>query len=353
MSTSRDSHWMARAIELSRRGFPAPNPRVGCVLVRDGQLIGEGWHEYAGGAHAEAAAVAAAGECRGATAFVTLEPCNHVGRTPPCSQLLIEAGISEVVVACPDPNPVARGGADTLRAAGIKVRMGTLARASAEINERFLAAMRLRRPFVLLKAAMTVDAKVAREDGRSKWITGERTRLEGRRLRAELGCVLVGARTVVCDDPQLTARIDGVRNEPLRVILDPDRLLSGAEKVFHQPGKTLHVVRQELASGGRLGVQAREGGFDLGELLARLMAEHRVTGILVEGGPTTAARFIRAGLADGLELFIAPKLFGAGLPWPDPKLMAGFEPPLLALRNVRRIDGDLHLSYRISGLEGT
>lgn len=301
--------WMRRAIELSSRGFPAPNPHVGCVLVRDGEVVGEGWHEYAGGPHAEVNALTAAGDrARGATAFVTLEPCNHTGRTGPCSEALIRAGVREVVVACPDPNPKAAGGAERLRSVGIPTEVGFLAEEAAAANPQFFFAMQHRRPRFVLKAGVSLDGRIALPTGESQWITGPEARAQAHRLRAECGAVLVGRRTVELDNPQLTARIPGVVNPPLRVVLDPNFRLTGQERVFDDQAETWHIT----------------GEIDLPALAERLF-QHGVTGVLIEGGATTAGHFLRQGLADRLELFVAPKLLGSGPAW-----LNGLEIPNLA-----------------------
>lgn len=317
---------MRRAIALSRRGMPAPNPHVGCVIVRDGEVVGEGYHHYTGDLHAEANALNAAGEAaRGATAYVTLEPCNHFGRQPPCSEALIAAGVARVIVACPDPNPKAAGGLAKVAAAGIETKIGFLEAEAAAVNQQFLFAVRHRRPRVVLKAAASLDGRIALPSGESQWITGEAARKEGHRLRVECGAVLVGRRTVELDDPQLTARIPGVVNQPLRVVLDPHARLKGTERVFDASAPTRHVT----------------GPIDLPALLSDLY-ESGVKGLLVEGGAVTAASFVRANLVDRLELFLAPKVLGDGPSW-----LQGLDLPSLAdtphirIRETRRVGSDL------------
>lgn len=337
-------NWMRRAIELSRRGFPAPNPHVGCVIVRAGQIVGEGWHDHAGGPHAERVALDHAAEAaRGADVYVTLEPCAHQGRTPPCADALIAAGVARVIVACPDPNPRASGGAERLREAGIRVETGMLESEAAEANATFLAAHRLGRPFVTLKAAITIDGFMARADGTSQWITGPEAREEGHRLRAEMGVVLVGRRTVAHDDPQLTARLPGVVNQPLRVVLDPYARLTGAERVFRAPGESWHVVLEGHAQRAEhLPCPGADGTLDLGELLA-LLRDRGHVGVLVEGGATTLRAFIDAGFSDEIHLFQAPITFGEGLRWcpggsPVDRSFAALPPS--------RVGPDLHLRWR-------
>lgn len=300
-----DLEFMRRAVRLAGNGFPAPNPRVGCVLVAGGQVVGEGWHRAAGTPHAEANALAEAGErARGATAYVTLEPCHHHGRTPPCSLALAQAGVARVVFAVPDPNPKAQGGAAFLRAQGIEVVEGVLRAEAEAANRVWLTAVRRGRPYVCAKAAVTADGFMARLDGSSKWITGESARAEGHRLRAEMGAVLVGWQTVVRDEARLTARVAGVERPVTRIVLDPHGHLTGQEPLFAEPGD-VHVLRAE--PGEPLpwtGVQILQG-----------LWQHGVTSVLVEGGPRTLATFLAEGLVDELHLFLAPTEFGEGIPW--------------------------------------
>ncbi len=327
--TEDDARFMRRAIELSKNGFPAPNPHVGCVLVRDGETVGEGWHEHAGGPHAEVAALVGA-NATGADAYVTLEPCNHRGRTGPCSVALIEAGVKRVVFACPDPNLEAVGGGERLRGAGIEVASGLLSEEAAQANEQFLFALNHRRPLIVLKAACSLDGRIALPNGESKWITGEAARREGHRLRAELGSVLVGRKTVEIDDPQLTARIEGVVNPPTRIVLDPNSRLKGTERVFDDSAPTIHVT----------------GPINLQELLASLF-EKSITGILVEGGAVTMGHFIRAGLHDRLELFQAPKVLGDGPSWIEGLTFDSLEKaPQWHLDQVRLLGRDVWISAR-------
>ena len=321
---------MGRAIRLSRRGFPMPNPHVGCVIARDGEVVGEGWHSYAGGLHAEAVALSQAGElARESDVYVTLEPCNHHGRTPPCAEALIAAGIRRVFVAVSDPNPVAAGGTSALREAGIEVEVGLLQDEARAANRVWLSALEMQRPFVTLKAAITLDGKIARADGTSKWITGEPARRDGHRLRAEMGCVVVGANTVLADDPLLTARIRGVTNQPLRVVLDARSRLSGEDRVFGE-GNVLWI-REELEP----------------EELLRQLWGWGVRGVLVEGGGETLRRFLVSGLADRLCLYVGPKVFGEGISW----VGSGLDVPEdlgLTLGSVRRFGQDFRIEYEIS-----
>lgn len=296
--TDDDVRFMRRAIELSHNGFPAPNPRVGCVIVNGGDIVGEGWHHAAGFPHAEAMALQSTSNRNGAHVYVTLEPCNHQGRTGPCSEALILNKVARVIYACADPNPKAQGGAERLRESGIRTEQGLLEEEASVVNHQFLFAMRRKRPLVVVKAACSLDGRIALPTGESKWITGETARKEGHRLRVESGAVLVGRRTVEVDDPDLTARIVGVTNQPLRVILDPQKKLSGRERVFNESAETLWV----------------NGAIDLNQLLANLFGRG-ANGLLIEGGATTIAHFVRQGLVDRYELFLAPKLLGDGPSW--------------------------------------
>lgn len=307
---------MDLAIEIARGGFPAPNPHVGCVIVRDGRIVGQGYHRYAGAPHAEAMALEAAGSfAKGADVYVTQEPCNHFGRTPPCSEALVRAGVERVFVAVPDPNPIAQGGTHVLRKAGIEVIAGVRAHEAALGNWLYLDAMKSRRARVVAKAAVTADGFMARLDGTSKWITGPTAREEGHRLRAEMGAVLVGRRTVECDDPELTARIPDVVNQPLRIVLDPQARLRGNEKVFDSKAETVWVV----AEGRRSSETQWEIPFSISldlEVLLRRLFERGTIGVLVEGGPRTLAEFFKADLVDRVALFQSQARFGNGIPFP-------------------------------------
>lgn len=347
MANPSPEQCMRRAISLSRQGLPAPNPHVGCVVVAKGEVVGEGFHRYAGGLHAEAAALAAAGpRARGAEVFCTLEPCNHQGRQPPCTRALISAGVGKVWFACRDPNPrVAGGGAQALRESGIAVEAGLLEEEAAEANKPWLMAMRRRRPFVVLKAAMTLDGRIALPNGQSRWITGEKARRQARRLRAELGAVLVGSGTVLKDNPQLTARIRGLPNEPMRIVLDPDGAIPETAAVFRESGRALRVVSIGKTESEGLALPLKNGQFEVKELLSNLF-EMGVAGILVEGGALTLSSFLKSGMVDRLDLFIGNAAFGAGPSW------SSFEPPespaeakRWSLAHIRRLENDVWIRY--------
>lgn len=303
---------MRRAIELSRRGFPAPNPHVGCVIVRNGEIVGEGWHDFAGGPHAEVVALTMAGElARGASVYVTLEPCSHHGRTPPCTESLIEGGVKHVVFAVPDPNPRAGGGRELLSQAGIRVDSGLLAPEAIEANYRWHFAYLVGRPFVTVKAATSMDGKIASAVGESKWITGEAARFKGHLLRAEHAAILVGSQTVIADNPKLTARLEGALNQPLRVVLDGRARLTGREALFGEPGEVLWLVEGET---GKNGQTALQNGLNPSQVLA-LLWDRGITSVLIEGGPKTVSQFLSTGLVDEVHLFVAPMIMGEGKPW--------------------------------------
>lgn len=284
---------MTRALQLAATpGVPlGPNPRVGCVLLRDGQVIAEGFHRGAGTPHAEADALANA-DARGATAVVTLEPCNHTGRTGPCSQALIEAGVSRVVYAMADPNPVASGGARTLRAAGIEVAAGLHGKQAQQLNRGWLFGVRHGRPLVTWKFAATLDGRSAAADGTSQWITGAQARSDVQRLRGECDVILVGTGTASTDNPRLTVR-DGRTSQPLRAVMGL-RDLDATLRIFDKAAQTLLLRTHDPAA-------ALDELFEAGK-------RH----VWLEGGPTLAAAFLRAQLVDEVIAYFAPALLGAG-----------------------------------------
>lgn len=336
---------MARAISLARRGFPAPNPHVGCVIVQGSEIVGEGYHRYAGGPHAEVVALRKAGDrARGATAYVTLEPCNHQGRTPPCSKALMEAGIARVVAADLDPNPRAGGGLERLASSGIATSVGLLGAEARNANLLWMTAVERGWPFVVVKAAMTLDGRIATPSGESQWITGPEARREAHRLRAECGAVLVGRATVEKDNPQLTIRAVKVKNQPVRIVLDPWRKIAPGHSVFDSPGESIRIVAGDPRD-SEMKVNYQNGYLDLQDVLRGLL-ERGITSLLVEGGAHTIGSFFDAGLVDRLELFVAGKVLGAGKSWierpfPGPLSGAsGFE-----LNSVRRVGQDLWTTW--------
>ncbi|MGW1520111.1 bifunctional diaminohydroxyphosphoribosylaminopyrimidine deaminase/5-amino-6-(5-phosphoribosylamino)uracil reductase RibD [Streptomyces sp. NPDC001436] len=311
---------MRRAIELASRGLgsTSPNPVVGCVLTDPaGTVVGEGWHQRAGGPHAEVHALRAAGDAaRGATAYVTLEPCNHTGRTGPCAQALIDAGVTRVVYAVPDPNPQATGGGATLRAAGIDTTAGLLADEAEQGNAAWLTSVRLGRPHVTWKYAATLDGRSAAEDGTSRWITSAESRADVHRLRAEADAVLVGAGTLRADDPHLAVRGTDGATQPLRVVLDARAGLLPTARVLDDAAPTLIVTGEDadtrhLPGADLLRLPLHEGRIPLHRLLTELYARG-VRSVLLEGGPTLAGAFLEAGAVDRVIGYIAPALLGAG-----------------------------------------
>lgn len=338
---------MARAIELCHNGYPAPNPRVGCVIAKGDNIVGEGYHDHAGGPHAEVVALhAAQHEAEGADVFVTLEPCNHCGRTGPCSQALIEAGVASVTYAVADPNPLAKGSTERLRVAGIEVFEGVCEHEAKQANYVFLESFRLGRPVVCLKVAASLDGKIALPSGESRWITSAASREAGRRLRAEMGAVLVGAGTILADDPELTARFEGVVNQPVSVVLDPEDKVWEDAHAFMPPGRAaIRFVSPGAASYPRdRELPVADGVFHLSEVLQVLWAEG-VRGVLVEGGGFTVGQFLKSGLFERLELFLAPKVIGRGLAWSGDLEIADLADALqLRIITVSRVGEDLHLS---------
>ncbi|AJE04860.1 bifunctional diaminohydroxyphosphoribosylaminopyrimidine deaminase/5-amino-6-(5-phosphoribosylamino)uracil reductase RibD [Geobacter pickeringii] len=314
---------MRRALALARRGIgrTSPNPAVGCVIVRDGVIVGEGWHRKAGTPHAEAHALRqAAGQARGADVYVTLEPCSHYGKTPPCADALVAAGVARVFVGMVDPNPKVCGrGIGRLEAAGIEVTTGLLENESHFLNEPFIKHVTTGMPFVILKSALTLDGKTATSSGDSRWITNEKSRHYVHRLRAAVDAVMVGIGTVLADDPQLTVRIPRGR-DPLRVVVDSTLRLPGTARMLSQESTSATLVATIsgdearcalLCSAGAEVVRcaSRDGQVDLKDLLTRLGARG-VQSVLLEGGSTLAGEALRAGLIDKFVLFYAPKLLG-------------------------------------------
>jgi diaminohydroxyphosphoribosylaminopyrimidine deaminase/5-amino-6-(5-phosphoribosylamino)uracil reductase len=304
---------MRRAIALAARGLgtTSPNPVVGCVLLdAAGEVVGEGFHAYAGGPHAEIIALAQAGErARGGTAVVTLEPCNHTGRTGPCAEALIRAGVARVVIGVPDPNPVAAGGARALREAGVEVEIGVRAAEAEAVNIAWLTAVRRGWPYVVWKYAATLDGRSAAADGSSMWITSEAARMDVHALRGTVDAVMVGVGTVLADDPRLTVRNlrDGTLaiRQPLRVVVDSSGRTPADARVRDGAARTWIVTAAEVGSGP-------DGRVDLRALLSTLY-ERGVRSVLLEGGPTLAGAFLAAGLVDKVVGYVAPKLLGAGL----------------------------------------
>jgi len=344
-----DIGWMARALALATqgRGLTSPNPMVGAVVVRDGVLIAEGVHERAGGPHAEAVALTRAGErARGATLYVNLEPCNHSGRTPPCVDAIVRAGIRRVVSGTRDPNPrVAGGGTAALIAAGVEVTPGVLEREARDLNRVFFTAVARQRPHVTMKWAMTLDGKIAAFDRASRWITGPAARLEAHRLRSQSDAIVTGIGTVLADDPALTVRLDPPwPREPYRVVVDGRARFPLTATMLRggTPGRILVTVGEDapaarvaaLESAGVTVLQckSREGRVDVGDVCGRLYGLD-VTAVLLEAGSGLGGAFLDAGLVDRVAVFVAPMLLG-GAAAPVPTAGAG-----LGLGDAVRLTG--------------
>jgi len=327
MTDLDDVRYMSRALQLAGRGRCStdPNPRVGCIVVQGERIVGEGWHQFAGGSHAEVFALQAAGdEARGATAYVTLEPCCHHGRTPPCADALIAAGIGSVVVAAEDPDPrVAGRGLAALVAAGIEIRSGVMTAESEALNLGYISRQRRGRPYLRCKMGMTLDGRIATASGESQWITSEAARRDVHRLRARSSAVLTGVGTVISDDPSLTVRLEPddapeALSAPWRIILDSGLRIPQSSRMLSLPGKTLIVHGREAVVPDYL--QSRDkvtlspvacvnGRIDLAAMMEAL-ARAEVNEVLVEAGPVLSGALMSAGLVDELWLYVAPKLLG-------------------------------------------
>lgn len=361
MSFTADDHrHMAQAMQLAARGLNTthPNPRVGCVIAAGAKVVGEGWHERAGGPHAEAAALASAGDAaRGATAYVTLEPCCHTGRTPPCTTGLIAAGIRRVVYGAADPNPRVNGrGEKALVAAGIEVQGGLLAAESERLNAGFILRMRRGWPLVRTKIAASLDGRTALAGGQSQWLTGSAAREDVQRWRARSAAIMTGIGTIIADDPSLNVREAGrpAAQQPLRVILDSRYRTPPAARILAPPGDVLVVgagadVRRSAleASGARVETAALDAGrIDLPAIFHRL-GELEINEVWVEAGPTLNGALLAAGLIDELVVYQAASVLGGSARGmfdlePLPKLD---ERPEFRLQSVRRVGDDLRLIY--------
>ncbi|WP_415893207.1 bifunctional diaminohydroxyphosphoribosylaminopyrimidine deaminase/5-amino-6-(5-phosphoribosylamino)uracil reductase RibD [Neptuniibacter sp. PT8_73] len=327
-----DREYMARAIQLAKEGLytTQPNPRVGCVLVKQGSIVGEGFHYRAGEGHAEVNALRAAGEeAKGATAYVTLEPCSHYGRTPPCSEALIKAGVTRVVAAMVDPNPqVAGRGMTMLREAGIEATSGLLEESARALNPGFIKRMETGLPFVRVKSAISLDGRTAMASGESKWITGPAARGDVQKLRAQSSVILTGIGSILQDDSALTVReaqldlpnvADVVQKQPLRVVLDSRLQMPLTASILKQPGRTLIVtcsddtIAHKLKDAGAevLVMPAENGRVALLPLLRWLASEEQCNDLLVETGSVLAGAFVEQKLADELHVYMAMKLLGS------------------------------------------
>ncbi|KXG77290.1 Riboflavin biosynthesis protein RibD [Fervidicola ferrireducens] len=320
----RDIFFMKRALDLAKkgRGTTSPNPMVGAVIVKDGEIVGEGYHRKAGEPHAEVMALAQAGErARGAELFVNLEPCCHFGRTPPCADAIIRAGVKRVVVAMTDPNPLVAGkGIKRLREAGVEVEVGLLEEEARKLNEVFIKYITTGRPFIVAKIAQSLDGKIAMASGESRWITGEPARIKAHEFRSWYDAVMVGIGTVLADDPLLTCRLPGERKSPLRIVVDSwARIPLDARMLECKDGRVI-LATTERADGEKVNalkgkgvevikVPAVDGRVDLKRLM-EILGSMEITSVLVEGGATLIASFIKENLVDKLLVFQAPLIIG-------------------------------------------
>ena len=361
-----DERFMSRALVLARRGLYTtdPNPRVGCVLVRHGEIVGEGWHQRAGQAHAEVNAILAAGaRADGATAYVSLEPCRHQGRTGPCTQALAAAGVRRVVAAMADPDPRTAGqGLEALRAAGIQVLCGLLEDQARDLNPGFIMRHTRGRPFVRIKMAMSLDGRTAMADGEAKWITGSSARRDVQRLRARSSAILTGIGTLLADDPSLTVRPaelgeDVAIRQPLRVVVDRRLRTPVDASLLRQPGATLIVTGSDQAEHSRraltdagaeiLSLSRSGGGGELAALMAAL-AQRGINEVLVEAGATLGGALLAEELVDEIVLYMAPVLLGdaaRGL-FHLPQVQTLAQGLALDVMDVRGVGGDWRITAR-------
>ncbi|MBP2849231.1 bifunctional diaminohydroxyphosphoribosylaminopyrimidine deaminase/5-amino-6-(5-phosphoribosylamino)uracil reductase RibD [Dickeya oryzae] len=368
MATYSDEFYMARALELARRGrfTTAPNPNVGCVIVRDGEIVGEGYHQKAGEPHAEVHALRMAGDkARGATAYVTLEPCSHHGRTPPCADALVAAGVARVVAAMQDPNPqVAGRGLHRLQQAGIAVHHGVLMDQAEKINRGFLKRMRTGFPYVQLKLGASLDGRTAMASGESQWITSPQSRQDVQRFRAQSAAILSSSATVLADDPSLTVRwseldVDTQRlypqsavRQPVRVIVDSQSRVTPHHRLVSQPGQTWLARASQDAQSWPDGVEQltmplHGGGIDLVALMMTL-GKRQINTVWVEAGAHLAGALLQAGVVDELIVYLAPTLLGdaARSLCVLPGLEQLSQAPLFDMTDVRQIGPDVRLTLK-------
>lgn len=364
MADAQDYRYMARALALAWRGLYStdPNPRVGCVIVKDGSIVGEGWHVRAGEGHAEVNALRMAGErAHGATAYISLEPCYHYGRTPPCTQALLAAGVARVVAAMEDPNPLVGGqGLRQLQAAGVAVECGILEEQARQLNPGFFQRMRRGRPLVRCKLAVSLDGRTAMASGESQWITGAAARADVQRLRARSSAIMTGIATILSDDPSLNVRLpeaDG--RQPLRVILDPQLRTPPTAKTLEMEGQVLILtaVANEArftalqATGAEVRILPRvERGLDLSAVMAEL-ARRQINELHLECGATLAGAMLQAGFIDELVVYMAPLVMGDGARglFHLPGLEAMRQRIPLEITDVRAVGRDWRIMARPTG----
>lgn len=349
---------MARALTLAERGLytTAPNPRVGCVIVKDGEIIAEGWHQRAGQPHAEINALNRldASGAQGADCYITLEPCSHTGRTPPCADALIEAGIKRAYIAMIDPNPLVAGqGVKKLQQAGIEVTTGVLEQQAEDLNRGFCQRMRQKRPYTRSKIAMSLDGRTAMASGESQWITGVEARQDVQKLRAQSGAIVTGIGTVLADDPQMTVRPEQwypegqALRQPLKVVVDSQFKIASDANILSTDGEVLiattsHIQREDIAS---IRLEAVQGHVDLTQLMANL-AQRNINDVLIEAGAILNGAMLTAGLIDELVIYMAPKIMGDSakglLHLPALQTMAGCMD--LTITDIRAVGGDWRIT---------
>jgi len=361
MNNSQDEFFMARALLLAKKGIytTQPNPRVGCVLVKHNKIIAEGWHQRAGQGHAEVEALKKTDAARGATAYVTLEPCSHFGRTAPCAEALIKAGVTRVVVAMQDPNPLVAGkGLSLLETTSIEVICGILADEAKLLNQGFITRMLTGKPYVLSKLAMSLDGRTAMASGESKWITAPEARTDVQKLRAASAAVLTGVATVLADDPSLNVRLKGVDVEqPIRVILDSTLKMPVNAKVLTLSGRTLILSgsknEQKIETLTQAGAEVytlptKQGRLDLEAVLC-FLGEQQINDVLVEAGSVLNGALMEQGLIDECVVYMAPSLLGAsgrGL-FEMPTITQMVDKKQLQFVDMRKVGVDIRLQYKV------
>ncbi|MFI3136875.1 MAG: bifunctional diaminohydroxyphosphoribosylaminopyrimidine deaminase/5-amino-6-(5-phosphoribosylamino)uracil reductase RibD [Methylococcaceae bacterium] len=358
----QDAIFMARAIQLARLGryTTDPNPRVGCVLVKDAQIIAEGWHARAGQGHAEVVALQQIETAQGATAYVTLEPCSHFGKTPPCCDALIAAGVARVVVAMQDPNPLVAGaGLKKLQAAGITVDAGLMQCDAEQLNRGFIKRMRTGLPFVCTKLAMSLDGRTAMASGESKWITSSQAREDVQRLRAASSAILTGINTVLSDDPALNARVDFPVTQPVRVVLDSRLAMPVHAKMGALPGRSLiltgSIDQVKIKALQAVGFEVhtlplKNARLDLTAVLV-FLGQQQINDVLVEAGATLNGALLAEGLLDEGVVYMAPSIMGdagRGL-FSMPQLQRMLDKKNVQWQDVRRVGADLRLTITFQG----
>jgi len=360
MFSSDDHAYMSQALQLAEKGLysTSPNPRVGCVIVRDSKIVGSGWHVKTGQPHAEINALnIAGGAAQGATAYVTLEPCSHYGRTHPCAEALIRAKVAKVIIAMQDPNPLVAGkGTSLLKQSGINVQIGLMGEWAKDLNVGFVSRMTNNRPWVRMKIAASLDGKTALNNGVSQWITGEAARHDGHRLRARSCAVLTGIGTVLEDDPQLSVRFIETSRQPLRIIIDSQLKIPTTAKVLRGEGELIFTTtdnKERISALKEAGARpiilpSEKGKIDLAGLM-QILADFEINELLVEAGNRLSSSFIREGLVDELIIYLAPHLIGnraMGM-LQLPELTDLSEKYNLKIKDLRMVGEDIRIMSRL------